>query len=253
MSSPESGAKMTNEQAASAAKEKLDIPTQFHTTALALITSLCKKFPNCDQLPGKKAMLEGIAGKEGGMLRTMMVQEWYKHTRDHAKGIEKKEHGIFKKLRDAPFVGDIRLDKKWKDPSLSMQSRDTIWSYIQNLTAMSEIVCGEKSVPPELEAIERLRKNVGIEIDEDTRKGNFDLDQITQFLQNAVANPTGENARDLLTVGKTYGAAAGGMGDLQKMMASQMMQHIGNPSSSDASAEGPKKAHAAGKKKRSSK
>jgi hypothetical protein len=214
---------LSNEAAAAAAVQKLDIPTQFHTTALALISSLCKKFPACTVLPGKKSMLEAIGGHESAVLRKMMVQEWYNHTRDHAKSIAAKKHDVFKKLKNAPFVGDLQLHKKWKDPSLSMQSRDVIWSYIQNLTAMSEIECGDAKTPPELEAVERLRKNVGIEIDQDG-KGKFDMKQITTFLQSAVADPTGTNARDLLTVGKTYGGLSGGMEGLQKMMAESMMQ-----------------------------
>lgn len=220
------GAKMTSEEAAATAKEVLDIPSQFHTTALALVESLQKKFPSCEVLPSKKLMLQGIGGKEAGMVRTMMVQEWYKHTRPHVKGIEKKDHAIFKKLKDAPFVGEIRLDKKWKDSTLSMESRAHIWMYIQNLTSMSEIQCGDAKVPPELEAVERLRKKVGIELDMETGKGNFDLDQITQFLQSAIADPTGDNARDLLTVGKTYGVASGGLASLQNLMAKQMQQNV---------------------------
>lgn len=224
MASLEPGAKMTNEEAAAAAKDKLDIPNQFHATALAMVNTLAKKFPACDKLPQKKTLLEGIAGPAGEAIRKMMIQEWYTHTRPHAKGIANKDHGIFKKLKDAPFVGDIRLDKKWKDKTLSMQSRDALWTYIQNLTAMSEIQCGEATVPPELEAVERLRKKVGIEINQETRKGNFDLDQISDFFQSAMSDPTGDDARDLLTVGRTYGAAAGGLEGIQRMVASQVMQ-----------------------------
>lgn len=178
------------------------IPKQFFTTLSTFVDALSTCFPECEALKEKKLMLSMASSNDA--MHEIITNEWFKNTQPHKKRIAKKDSTLFKEMRKIDFLKDLGLHKKWTDKGLSMQSRDLIWLYIQNLTQLASIHCGEadKETKPLLDAFGRIHSQMGMTaVDEST--GNINFAAVGELASKLITDPSSQEAQDMATI---YGA-----------------------------------------------
>jgi hypothetical protein len=208
---------------AEAAPKDVSIPKQFHTTMTMFVSTMGEAFPECEALKAKKLILS-MASDD---MHELMVLEWNKHaSKPEIKAkIKKKDAKLFKDLRKVDMLADLSLHKKWTDKRLSMQARDVIWMYIQNLTQMAAIHCGDadEENAPVLEAFGRLQGKLGMEAVNETT-GQIDFSAIGQLATTLITNPHSEESKDIQTIYGAVGEMFGGNPIAMAQQAYAMMQ-----------------------------
>jgi len=110
----------------------------FFETLCVFLEALSETFDDCPVLKMKVGMLEMISSSSG--VWATAAAEWRSHmTPENVAMLRNKDSKIFAEVFDKhPLLGDIEFSKKWLDPTLPDESRETVWWYLEELAVLAK-------------------------------------------------------------------------------------------------------------------
>ena len=195
----------------------------FFQLAKKLIIAVNTVFPECEKTLGAMEKMEVIDQSNMTTMKEMLVRQWYETVKPYMDQCTKKNDNALLRA-NIPVLDQLDIRSKWNHPEFSQESKDVMWTYINNLNYWACLYCeaDTEQVQGLAAAATRLAETANIEISEDG-KLSFNI----QAFQELVTNPG--NQGDINTLMQTAApmpsgllGGEGGSGGLQALLQSQM-------------------------------